>query len=80
MRRDFGGALVFRPLSEMDARAMVEWRYEGPYAFYDAHPDDLTGLLDPENAYYAVTDSEGELLGFCCFGADARVKGGDYQD
>jgi RimJ/RimL family protein N-acetyltransferase len=33
---------------------------------------------DPENAYFAITDEQGELLGFCNFGADARVPGGDY--
>ncbi|MCC7371751.1 MAG: GNAT family N-acetyltransferase [Chloroflexi bacterium] len=79
MRRRFEASLVFRPLHEQDLRQILEWSYGGPYAIYDSRPDDVQGMLDPSNAYFAVLDADGELLGFCCFGADARVAGGDYQ-
>jgi RimJ/RimL family protein N-acetyltransferase len=80
MRRRFDTAPVFRPLTEIDANAMLGWHYEGPYSRYDSRPEDLAGLLDPANAYFAVATAEDELLGFCCFGPDARVTGGEYQD
>lgn len=51
----------------------------GAYAIYDAHLDDLPGMLDPENAYVAVLNPDGKLLGFCCFGPDARVPGVEYR-
>jgi RimJ/RimL family protein N-acetyltransferase len=37
-------------------------------------------LLDPANAYFAITDEHDELMGFCCFGPDARVPGGGYAE
>ena len=35
-------------------------------------------FLTPEFAYHAVRDTDGDLVGFCCFGPDARVTGGSY--
>ncbi len=72
-----------RPLTEQDARALLAWRYESPYDFYNAYPEsideDLRELLDPELAYHAILDTTGGLVAFCCYGADARVPGGDYR-
>jgi RimJ/RimL family protein N-acetyltransferase len=80
MRRRFDGPLLFRPLGEADARAIVAWHYDGPYAVYNQPADGEAGLLDPQYRYHAVESPAGELFGFCCFGADARVPGGTYQD
>jgi ribosomal-protein-alanine N-acetyltransferase len=80
MRRRFDGPLVLRPLEDADARAIVTWRYDGPYAVYNQQADALARLLNPEHRYHAVESPAGELIGFCCFGADARVPGGTYQD
>ncbi len=75
--------LTFRPLDASDARAILAWRYEGPYAVYNPQPPDLAAavaiLIDPANAYFAARDETGALVGFCCFGADARVPGGDWR-
>jgi ribosomal-protein-alanine N-acetyltransferase len=68
---------TFRPMSERDADAITTWWYEGPYAFYDSPPNARQSLLNPAYHYYAVT-SDGDLMGFCCFGEDARVPGGAY--
>ena len=38
----------------------------------------VQGFLNPEYAYYALLAAGGELVAYCCFGADARVPGGDY--
>jgi ribosomal-protein-alanine N-acetyltransferase len=76
--------LNFRPLDAPDARAILAWRYEGPYAVYNPQPPDpdvaVAILTDPANAYFAARDETGALIGFCCFGADAQVPGGNYND
>lgn len=74
----------FRPITEPDARAILTWHYDGPYAVYNCDPADLeesvAAYLDPRNQYVAAHDAAGQLVGYCCFGADARVPGGDYSD
>jgi RimJ/RimL family protein N-acetyltransferase len=71
------------PLSEEQIRIFVTWEYSGPYAVYDMSTKDMESQVrffsDPENGYFAIADAEGELLGFCNFGADARVPGGEYS-
>jgi [ribosomal protein S18]-alanine N-acetyltransferase len=32
-------------------------------------------MLEPENDYHAALDRDGALVGYCCFGPDARVQG-----
>ncbi|CAA9587940.1 MAG: hypothetical protein AVDCRST_MAG88-4296 [uncultured Thermomicrobiales bacterium] len=75
---------VFAPMTEPDARAVAAWRYEGPYALYNADParldETLRALLAPRNHYYAVRTTEDGLVGTFCFGPDAQVPGGDYDD
>ena len=63
---------AFQPMDERCARAIASWRYEGIYVFYDMEQDadDLQELLDPRSwndRYYAVTDEQGDLVGFFCF-------------
>ncbi len=64
---------AFRELTRADARAIAGWRYEEPYSAYDL--DDAQRLLLPEYEYFAAVADEGELVGYCCFGEDARVAG-----
>ena len=76
-------SLHFEPMDEAAARAIHTWRYEPPYDVYDlaAGPaeDLVRAFVDPQNAYHAIRDEGGELVGYCCFGPDARVPGGDYE-
>jgi RimJ/RimL family protein N-acetyltransferase len=67
---------VFRLISRSDAEEISRWRYPEPYATYDGDPSSVPGLLDPRYNYHAVTDPEGELVGYFCFGADATVPAG----
>lgn len=71
-------------MDEARARAILAWRYDGPYSLYNPNPaeaeKDLQVLTDPANRYYAATDERGALIAYYCFGEDARVAGGDYSD
>lgn len=69
-------------MDEAAARAILSWRYELPYDFYNItpalHGEALASFLDPANAYYSLHDASGDLAAVCCFGPDAQVPGGDY--
>ena len=61
----------------------MNWRYPPPYDFYDppddVHPDDfVASLLDPFYRFHAVLDEHGTFTGFCSYGEDGQVPGGDY--
>ena len=75
---------VFSPMNDEEARAVVSWRYEAPYDFYDVAKDqegleELLGPPERREGYYAVR-SDGELVGFFCFGPGGQVPGFDYAD
>lgn len=74
--------LTFRPLEKEHALAILNWRYALPYDCYNFNTDtiqeDLCYLLDPENAFYAILNPQGELEGYCSFGSDGQVPGGNY--
>ena len=68
----------FQPMDQDWAQAIAGWHYEGIYAFYDMEQDaeDLEELLDPRSwndQYYAVTDDQGDLVGFFCFEREEEV-------
>ncbi len=72
-------ALYFiRPLSEENAREITTWRYDPPFDLYDLSPKYLSGFLNPDYYYHQVLDQNGDLMGYCCFGLDAQVPGGEY--
>ena len=59
-------------MSQEDAEAIAKWHYAEPYSFYDwsADVDDVRELLDPSlrgEAYWAVQDDAGELVGHFSF-------------
>jgi [ribosomal protein S18]-alanine N-acetyltransferase len=76
-------SFTFHPLEERSARIILGWQYEPPYDIYNlasADPEDtLRYLLDPPNAFYSIYGESGDLEGFCSFGQDAQVPGGDYS-
>ncbi len=76
-------ALHLEPLLEEHARTLLSWRYPPPYDFYNprAHADAedyVQAFLAPEFAFHAVLDDQGQLVGFCSFGKDGQVPGGQY--
>lgn len=74
--------ITFAPITEEEARTVLRWRYPGMPLLNE--PDDaefetdVAALMRPEYNYYAAHDETGRLVGFCCFGEDAQVPGGDY--
>ena len=79
-----GPGYVFEPMSDEQARAVVAWRYEAPYDFYDVANDregleELLGPPERREGYYAVL-SDDELVGFFCYGSGGRLQGFDYPD
>jgi ribosomal-protein-alanine N-acetyltransferase len=75
-------SLAFDLMDEASARVALGWRYDPPYELYNtdaaALDDDVLALLNPDYAYYRITNRDGELVAYCCFGPDAQVEGGDY--
>ena len=59
-----------RDLTDEEAERPLAWRYPGPYATYDAE-----GALRRELGFFAIEGEDGELVGFGCVGAEARVPG-----
>jgi RimJ/RimL family protein N-acetyltransferase len=62
-----------RPLTEAHADAIAGWRYPGRYSTYD-----VKEILAPAGGHWAVVH-EGELVGYCSFGAPGRVPGVDEE-
>lgn len=75
--------LTFEIIDEQTARYIRTWRYEPPYDFYNSEPEKLESalatLLNPENRYYTIWDESSAVIGYCCFGNEAQVPGGDYS-
>ncbi len=67
------------PLTREQAEKILTWKYQPPYGVYDLDGEDLYELLNPDYRYHQVLNPAGELVGYCCFGKDAQVPGGDYS-
>ena len=61
------------PLTSVDAARIASWRYPGRYATYDFN--DAASLAQD---HFGVTEDD-ELVGYCCFGAPARVSGAEAE-
>jgi RimJ/RimL family protein N-acetyltransferase len=67
---------TLRPITRADAEGISRWRYGEPYSMYDGDPASVPSLLKPRFLYHSVYDECGELVGYFCFGEDARVTAG----
>jgi len=59
--------MKIRTLTETDAEAVATWRYPGRYQTYDVS-------VTSEAGFWAV-EHEATLVGYYCFGHEARVPG-----
>lgn len=75
--------LTFCQFEKEHALAIISWRYDFPYDYYnfdaDTLQEDLHYLLDAKHNFWAILNRQGELEGYCSFGSDGQVPGGDYS-
>jgi [ribosomal protein S18]-alanine N-acetyltransferase len=71
----------FHLIDRNSVRAILNWRYEPPYDLYNYLEEDVTlqYFLSPQNNFYKIVKENGELIGYCSFGQDGQVLGGDYS-
>jgi [ribosomal protein S18]-alanine N-acetyltransferase len=67
---------VLTQITRADALAISRWRYDEPYSVYDGNPTSVDSLLEARFFYHSVHDESGDLIGYFCFGEDARVSAG----
>ncbi len=75
--------VTFEAMDSAAAREILTWEYDPPYDIYNltssSQRSALDSFLDSANRYFRIERGEGELIGFCCFGPEARVPGGEYS-
>ena len=67
-----------QPIRKQDAEEIATWAYDSPYAMYNLTEKEIPVLFELENRFFGIHDDSGHLSGYCCFGEQARVPGGDY--
>jgi ribosomal-protein-alanine N-acetyltransferase len=72
--------IAIEPMRKQDAEEIVSWRYPVPYSMYNLSKNDIPVLLNSENWYFSIHDGPAQLMGYCCFGEEARVPGGEYTE
>ncbi|RLE26485.1 MAG: N-acetyltransferase [Actinobacteria bacterium] len=73
--------LNLRLTTDSDVREFSAWRYDPPYDVYNiamSLDDAVSYFLDPTIHCHTLVDGR-EVVGYCTFGEDARVPGGDYD-
>lgn len=77
------GTISYQPTDEASVREFLQWKYEPPHEIYNYLPEyieeDLVYHLDPANNIYSMYHND-NLVGYCSFGQDGRVPGGDYSE
>jgi [ribosomal protein S18]-alanine N-acetyltransferase len=75
--------LHFTPMTRAFAEQIVTWHYPD-YPVFNSTPEEaefeIQVLLEPDYRYFVGINEADQIVGFCCFGEDARVLGGDYSD
>ena len=72
--------ISLRPATDADVREFVAWTYDPPYDVYNTtmDPDEAVDyFLGADVHCHALVDGD-EVVGYCTFGLDAQVPGGDY--
>ena len=67
-------------LTSKDVEKIVCWRYAPPYEIYNPTDTERDIFLNPVHQYYAVRYPSSRLVGYCCYGTEGRVPGGDYLE
>lgn len=72
----------FHLIDRESASAILNWCYKPPYDLYNYLEEDVTlqYFLSSQNNFYKIVNENGELVGYCSFGRDGQVLGGDYSN
>jgi [ribosomal protein S18]-alanine N-acetyltransferase len=65
-------------MNKESAKKVCQWQYPPPYHIYNMDSDSYHTLL--ANDYYEVVSEQGVLIGYFCFGEEAHVPGGNYEE
>jgi len=65
------GEMKITEMTTEYAHLVLTWTYEDVYSRYN-HGKDFIDVCTDGN-HFAFTDENGELLGYCCFGFEAKV-------
>ncbi|MBE9005270.1 GNAT family N-acetyltransferase [Fortiea sp. LEGE XX443] len=75
--------LSIQLLNKANAREITGWHYDPPYDFYNLNPNEIEQnikyFLAPRNKFYSIFEEPREFVGYCSFGEDGQVPGGDYS-
>jgi [ribosomal protein S18]-alanine N-acetyltransferase len=70
-------------LDEANAREIAGWHYDAPYDFYNLNSNEIEQnvhyFLDLQNNFYGIFEEPREFVGYCSFGKDGQVPGGNYS-
>lgn len=58
-------------MTEEYACFISSWKYDGIYSFYDHNENGIADFMD--GTHFACLDENDKLIGYFCFGADARI-------
>ena len=74
--------MIIRQGTTADFQQIVRWQYPAPYETYTIPESDWAETIDYfhelADNFVVIIDDDDTLLGFCSFGADGQVPGGDY--
>jgi ribosomal-protein-alanine N-acetyltransferase len=80
----FDMRIEFLPTEKKRAREFLQWQYEPPYDIYNFPLVQLEKYvqynIDPRNNVYTMFDQNDRLIGYCSYGRDAQIPGGDYSE
>ncbi len=71
-----------RPAKGRDILEIAAWKYDPPYDVYDIDMDADKAVgyfLNPDVHCHTLIDGD-DVAGYCTFGRDAQVPGGDYDE
>ncbi len=75
--------MIIRKGTTADFEQIVRWQYTPPYDIYNTPETDwaetITYFHELGENFVVIVDKANTLIGFCSFGADGQVPGGDYS-
>lgn len=75
--------MIIRQGTTADFQQIVRWQYPPPYETYTIPESDweesIAYFHELADNFVVIFDDDDTLLGFCSFGADGQVAGGDYS-